>query len=451
MEFIKNTDESMYRQLYNFFVKEIEEGNLSFNRKMPPRRVIAKQMEVSETTILNAYKLLEDTGYIKSIPRKGYFVTYRSTDVIKTMRWDPLESEQIIFSHNGTDKDSFNRSLYAKIVREIVYNDDFDILYNGEKNGELVLREAIAKYLYLFRNIKCNASQIIIGAGSEYLLLSLAAVLGEDILYAIESPGEMRPYYTLKEYGKNVVTISNNNGLNIEELYKSKANAFYCFPPFHFPDGYVMTGEQKQTLLKWASEEKERYIIEDNRDYEIVRTNSDSLYSQTTQENVIYMGTFSRSLSSAFKISYMVLPESLLKRWRKQYSYYYSLSSKLDQYALAEFINKGLFVKHYKKAQKIYQEKRNYMVNQLEKQFGDRVAISPQSDGTIVIATFDTHISVADIKQRASKSGIKIFNISKYTLAGGADCEPKKFIFGIGHTSKSQIKKGVEILKNIID
>lgn len=456
--FDKNNKRAAYKQLYDYIVQSINDGVYRDGERLPARRDCAEEFNTSETTVSNAYKLLENTGYIYSVPRKGYFAkspikvkddeNNKKTKIFVDGRY---VDERIAFSYNGTDNELFNRSSYAKIVREIAYNDGKDILRLGNKYGEQILRNAISKYLYSFRRLKCDPSKIIIGAGGEYMLVSLAAVLKRGFLFAVESPGEMRPYYTLEDYGFDVTTIpSGKNGDLRAELEKASANAFYCFPSYHFPDGYVMTDKQKQELIAWTNETSDRYIIEDDRDFGIIRHKNKPLFEMSENGRVIYFGTFMHSISSAFKLSYMVLPDELFTKWIYHHRYYHSLCTKLEQYALAEFIGSGEYVKHYRTIRDLYKERRKYFKDLLEAEFGSAVKVLEESDSTSVIAEFNIGLDGSQIRRICAASGIKMYNISMYTPKAREEYEPPVFIFGIGHLDKRRIKFGVEALKEAL-
>lgn len=468
----KNKKKAMYRQLYDFIVREINDGVYKDGEQLPSRRKLAKIMNVSEMTVSNAYILLENTGYVKSNPRKGYFVKstikiptnnknkkmklYLTGHYIEERMTDNMAdksdvpkylAEKIAFSHNGTDVEHFNRSAYAKIVRDIVYNDEKNIFRLGDKYGEPELRHAIAKYLYSFRGIKCDSSKIIIGAGAEYMLVSLAMVLKDGLLYALESPGEMRPYYTLADNRLNVAVIPSGNVCSLrKELEKIKANVFYSFPNFHFPDGYVMSNKQKKELIDWVNDAPDRYIIEDDRDFGLTSHKADSLFKLANNNRIIYMGTFQHSMGSEFKLSYMILPDEIFIRWLYGHVYYYSLCPKLAQYALAEFIEKGEFIKHLDIIKKSYDDKRSYFKNLLEDKFGKAVTVSEKSDSTSLIVQFNIELSGSELRRVCAADGIKIYNISMYTPLREEENEPPACVFGIGHLNKKDIKYGVDLL-----
>lgn len=454
----KNKKRAMYKQLYDYFVGSIEKGIYGNNEQLPSRRELIERFNISDTTVLNAYRLLENTGYVYTNPRKGYFVSpsvnipkIHKDKIPKIEIDEKIVDELIAYSYNGTDMETFENSTYPKIIKEIVYGDRKDLVKLGDKRGEQILRYSIAKWLYSFRNIDCNPEHIIIGAGGEYMLVSLAAVLDDNSVYAVESPGEMRSYLTLLDYGRKVTAIRSGKDFKLsEELNRVNADVVYTYPSYHFPDGYVMSDKQKLDLIEWSKGEPNRYIIEDDTDFGIVRNSNLPIYSMDDGENTIYFGTFRHTIGSSFKLSYMVLPDELYEKWKYHHRYYHALSSKMEQYALAEFISGGEFVKHYRKLCDIYAEKREYFAKLMIRDFGSCAEISPLSDSTSVIVKFDLGMDGLDLRKYCWNRGLKNYNITMYTPDGKEKNGPPVFIYGIGHLSKNEIKYGAEVHKKVI-
>lgn len=177
-----------------------------------------------------------------------------------------------------------------------------------------------------------------------------------------------------------------------------------------------MNEDLKTNLLKWVSEAPDRYIIEDSYDSELTWDSSDTLYSMDKSGKVIFLNTFSRTLCPGLKTAYMILPEELLSKWRKKHKFYSSFSPKTDQYALAEFIEKGYYTKHYKAMRRIYRDKRELVKRELTEALGGKITISPNSDSTNIIVTFNIDISSSEIKSKISAAGVKIMTIKEYSV-----------------------------------
>ena len=232
------------------------------------------------------------------------------------------------------------------MIRETISEKENELLEVSPCGGVRELREAIAKHLQSFRGMSINPDQIIVGAGTEYLYGLLIKLLGKDKIYCIENPG----YKKLKQiYEDNDVEcrIANmdDKGILVDELKALNADVAHISPTHHFPTGITMPINRRYEVLAWANEKDGRYIIEDDYDSEF-RINGKPippLQNIDVCGKVIYMNTFSKSLTSTIRISYMVLPEALANEFYRRLSFYSCTVSTFEQYALARFINEGYF------------------------------------------------------------------------------------------------------------
>ncbi len=448
IELKKSNGKPLYIQLYDAIIEEITSSGLKSGEKLPSRRALSEELNIAQTTVDNAYKMLQDTGYIVSIPRQGYLVSFKTTDYNKDIPLEIPPKEQYIFSANGIDFSYLNRNAYAKITKDIVYNDGKEIFSYIEKGGEFILRSEISKFLYSFHNIKCSPWQIILGAGSEYLLNALSVLFDDKTKYIMENPCDKHFYYALKSFENQIVTLPfNTEAFDVKALYESRGDILFIEPNGRFPRGLLLTETEKKEILSWANQKQNRYIIENGYEAELIQNGGNSLYNMDTDNKVIYLGSFSRSLCPSIKTSYMVLPDKLLSLWKEKHVYYYSLSSKLEQYILAEFINKGHFTKHYKNMRKIYKEKREYAVECLKTAFQDKIKIHNSTGGsTYIIAEFISE-NPEDIIYKSRKNGVKIFNMDTYNTDSNPEIKNNKFVIGVGDLSRAKISTGIKMLK----
>lgn len=443
----KSKGKTMYIQLYDYIVEEILSGRLQNGMKLPTRRNMAQQLNIAETTVDSAYKMLQDTGYIISIPRRGYVVSFKASPYGSDIPWENTAREEIVFSPNGIDISHLPRTAYAKIMRDILYNDGIEIFSYPEKGGEFVLRNEISKYLYSVKDVKCSPSQIIIGAGLEYLLSSLAAIFPEDTGYILENPCDTHFYHTLSSYRHKVILLPQSiNEFDIDALYASVGNILCIEPDTRFPRSNALSEKVCGEILKWAYSAPDRYIIENGYDSELQSVQKKTLYSMDTQNRILYLNSFSRSVSPAVKTAYMVIPENLLELWKKKHVYYYSLVSKQEQYALAEFIRRGYFIKHYKHMRKLYKERREYLKDCLFKNFGDDVKIYGEDASTYISAEF-VSFSTDKLKNTAKKAGVKLLSLNSFNInKNTSPLDNDRIVMGIGDLNNEKIRLGVKLL-----
>lgn len=449
INFDKKSGKALYIQLYEAICSDIVSGRLLCGMKLPSRRTLSEQLSISQNTVDGAYKMLVDTGYAISIPRQGYVVSFKPSVYIKNTPWEINAPEEVVFSPNGIDISRINRASYAKLVRDISYNDGKDIFSYADKGGEFELRSALSKYLYSFRGIKCAPDRIIIGAGAEYLLSSLAALFGSKNAFITENPCETHFYRVLSSYGHNVITLPlNSEKFDIDALYKSDGNILFTDPDARFPRSDAMDNNERQSLLDWAYSADNRYIIENCCDSEIMWDSHMPLYNMDNRGKVIYLGSFSRSFSPAVKTSYMVLPQELLLLWKNTHTYYYALTPKLEQFTLEALLSKGHFTKHYKAMRRLYREKRRLLEDCLTSSFGDAVSIYSCSGSTYITAVFKDK-TPNEIKRLTRAGGVKLFSLNSYNIK--KETEPVKddrLVIGFGDLNREKIKLGITLIQN---
>ena len=286
--------EELYEQIYQYIKDEIRKGNIRPEKQLPSSRELAKSLKVSRSTTQLAYEQLVSEGYLEAVPRKGYFVA--SLDgifppVAQSVAARPdqkkelslgMEKEsvrgqlfrekfEVDFSPRGIDLEGFPYATWRKISRSVLKEEDRELFLKGEPQGDLILREAIREYLHAARGVNCDVSQIIIGAGNEYLLMLLSQIIGRDAVIAMENPTYRQAYRVLSGVGHKVLPVGiDKNGFCVKELEDQTAQAAYVMPSHQFPTGIVMPVKRRQELLSWAGELPGRYLIEDDYDSGII-------------------------------------------------------------------------------------------------------------------------------------------------------------------------------------
>ncbi len=445
----KKHGKALYIQLYEAISEDIITGKLRSGIKLPPRRSLSEQLGISQNTVDSAYKMLLDTGYIISVPRQGYIVSFKTSVYDSKIPWEITAPEDVVFSPNGIDSTRINRAAYAKILKDIAYNDGTDIFSYVDKSGEFALRSAVSKYLYSFRNVKCPPDRIIIGAGAEYLLASLAALFSDDSVFIMENPCDTHFYRTIAAYKNKVITLpANIDKFDMDALYSSSGSILFLEPDARFPRSAALRDSERYDILNWAQQKDGRYIIENCCDSEIQWDSHRTIYSMDKNNKIIYLGAFARSLCPAVKTAYMVLPPQLLDLWKRRHVYYYALTSKVEQFTLAEFINKGHFTKHYKTMRRVYKEKREYLIECLSEAFSDKITVYGADGSTYINAALDG-INPAEIKAAAVRSGVKLFSANSFNISKDKYSLPNdRLVIGFGDLTREKIKRGIRLLSD---
>lgn len=411
----------MYVQLYNAIKDDIISGKLEKGFKLPSKRTFARNCSLSTITIQNAYDQLISEGYITSIEKKGYYVKGIKQKSSATFIYNPPKQESNFFNLSNTNisVDSFPFSVWSRLMRRVMNQDSSKLLSPIPAAGMFELRSAISKHLYSFRAMVVNPEQIVIGAGTEYLYSLVIQLLGRDRHFALEDPG----YYKLsKIYSANNVEYSlvelDDEGLSVDKLSKTNADVLHISPNHHFPTGVTMPIKRRYEILSWALEKEGRYIIEDDYDseFKVSKNPQPPLFLLDGSEKVIYLNTFSRSLAPSIRISYMVLPQSLVALFNDKLSFYSSTVPSFEQLTLASFINEGYFEKHINRMRLFYIRQRNRVINEiLNSPIKDKVDIIENDLGLHFILRLNTSYSDEEIKALLEKEKIKIAALSDYS------------------------------------
>ena len=289
-----NTNDSAYLQIYKKIKTDIVEGVYPYNTKIPSKRNMANDHGVSVITIEHAYALLCDEGYIRSVEKSGYFVDFRPDDGFSSFPDDTLQ--QPVPSDNARSEDMvFPVSVLSKTMRSILTNRQEDILLKSPNCGLQEFREAISRYLARNKDIRIDPSRIVIGSGAEYLYNLIAGLLGEDNIFALEDPC----YEKIKRVYKNAnvrceLLPLGKDGIESKALKKTKASVLHISPFRSFPTGITASASKRHEYIRWADESK-RIIIEDDyeSEFSLLGKPVETVFSMATNDNVIYMNTFS--------------------------------------------------------------------------------------------------------------------------------------------------------------
>ena len=363
-------DKSKYYYLYSAIKADILSGTLQKNEKLPSKRSLAEHLGVSLITVETAYQMLKDEGYIESRERSGYYVTELKL-LGKKVNFD---KELELLEHSGrkqlhllenkqemqgktldTGKESvaqknslFPESVYFKTVRSVLNDYGSVLLEKSPNEGCAILRNAIAKYLLRYRGIFAQPEQIIIGSGAEHLYSTIVRMFGNDKVYGLENPSYQQIRIVYEGMGAVCEMLKmGKEGILSTELERTQADVLHVTPFHSYPSGVTATVRKRQEYLEWAKS-GERIIIEDDFDSEFFMPGKpiDTLYMSDDSQSVVYINTFSKSLSPSIRIGYMILPEKYLELYREKMGDFSCTVPVLDQYVLAEFIDKGHFEQH---------------------------------------------------------------------------------------------------------
>ncbi len=417
--FDKNSKKALYIQLYEYIKSEITSGLLKPDSKLPSIREASSSLNLSKTTIENAYSQLVAEGYIENSPKRGYYVCDLSEYYFeinsKPQKSILSHSNETEYINDGVDKDSFDSSSWKRLYNKVISDEYTDIYSSGSIQGEKVLREEIANFVNTMRGGHTSPQQIIVGAGVQYLLGILIGIIKENYnTVAIEKPGFNKAEYIFEDYMFNIEHIAvTDNGFPVNELLKSNARLIYISPSHQYPLGTIMPVNKRMELLEWAYK-NDGLIIEDDYDAMIRYGGMPIPCLQGMDKNdcVVYLGSFSKMLLPSLRISFMVLPKKLLTKYSLIKTRHTQSTSKIDQIVLANFMKDGYMLKHLRKIKRVYKKKSMLLTGSLKSKYKENLEIINSDSGLHIVCEAKTIKIESQIAKDAKKSCILLNIIS---------------------------------------
>ena len=408
----------LYEALYRCIRADILSGNLTAGQKLPSKRTLAANLEVSKITVEAAYAQLLSEGFISAREKVGYFV--ERVDALPRGETPLRAPEPAMPTPEGVDLvggggAKFPFSVWSRLQRGVMLDHGETLLRPLPNQGYPRLRCAIADHLAAFRGMTVAPEDILIGAGTDFLYNLLIQLLGRDKRYAVEEPGygKIRQIYAA---GGACCVDAPMDGQGVLPSVLDTADVLHLSPSHHFPTGLVTPVPRRLELLNRAAQ-GEKWIIEDDYDSEFRfdARPKPAMYALDRSGRVIYMNTFSKSLAPSIRISYMVLPKALMAAFQEKLGFYSCTVPSFEQYTLERFLSQGHFEKHINRMRKFYKNRRNKLVELLNcSPIADKITILEQDAGLHFLLRFDTTLSDEALKAQWAAAGIRIQALSDY-------------------------------------
>ena len=446
-ELKKSPGVPLYEALYRCIREDILSGALTAGEKLPSKRALAVNLEVSKITVEAAYNQLLSEGYIRSQEKVGYFVE-------KMERQNPIPGQphtteapapDPALDLTGAGTVRFPFSVWARLQREVVLDYGEQLLLPMPNQGIPELRQAISQHLAAFRGLHAPPENILVGAGTDFLYNILIQLLGRELIYAVEEPGygKIRKIYAAG--GVRCVSAElDSAGVRPDSL--GDARVLHISPSHHFPTGLVTPVSRRWELLDWAGK-TDSYIIEDDYDSEF-RFDAHpmpAMQSLDRKGRVIYMNSFSKTLAPSIRISYMVLPGELMDQFRRKLGFYGCTVPSFEQYTLARFLSRGHFEKHINRMRKFYRSRRNRVIDLLRNcPFAEKLTILEQDAGLHFLLKVDTDLTDLELTERLLQWGIRIHSLSHYYHGNYRDSHI--LVVNYAHLEEDTLEKALRAL-----
>ncbi|WPO97838.1 PLP-dependent aminotransferase family protein [Pseudomonas sp. HR96] len=425
----------LYRQLYQRFRESIADGRLQPGDRVPAARALAAELNLSRGTVDAAYQLLLGEGYLVSHGAAGTRVSPQLAAALPIRAAVPPAAPERPPVHGGAGPldlqlglpalDAFPRKLWTRVMgRELRQGGTASLVY-PEARGHAGLRQAIAGYLGISRGIACHPDQVFICAGYRACLDLIGHTLVQpgDQCW-LEEPGYFMAREVLSQAGLELVPVAvDAHGLDVAQgIARARHARFAVVTPTHqSPLGMSLSLPRRQALLEWANRQAS-WIIEDDYDseYRYLGRPLPALKSLDDQGRVLYTGTFSKVLFPGLRLAYLVVPPAQVQAFAHQADRLHNHSPHLQQASVAGFLNEGHFARHLNKMRQLYKQRRQWLVQALQRQFGERLALNPGAGGMHLVAGLRSAAGDCDLAQRAQAAGLAVEPLSRWYLGPGA-------------------------------
>jgi GntR family transcriptional regulator/MocR family aminotransferase len=409
----KQSSTPLYEQLYEQLRAAAQNGSLQPGQKLPSIRRLSEDLGLSRTTIETAYQQLCVEGYIEARPQRGFFVLTvggKRGAQPAAVPQSPQPQLRYNFGTDSVDSTCADLKIWRRHIREVLNRPQVLVRY-GAHQGELPLRQALSAYSYGARGVVCSPEQIVIGAGTQPLLYLLCGLLQGNIgAVALEEPGFVQAEQVFTDCGMEVLHLpGDKSGLLPEALSSSGVKIAYVSPSSRQGSGTPIPLLRRQELLRWAAE-CGGLLIEDDYNGELrYRARPiPSMQGMAADGRVVYLGSFSKLLLPSVRIGYMVLPQRLLPLYLARAAHYNQTASKVEQLALADYVQSGQLERQLRRLRKVYAQKSSLLMQQLHSTFGTRVQLHLQETPLCVTLHVLNGPSPARLTELAAAHGVQV-------------------------------------------
>lgn len=437
-----------YKEIYEQIRLAILDRKLSAHSRLPAKRRLAEQLNVSIITVQMAYEQLLSEGYCYSAERRGYFVS-EIHDEWHYSQINAMELEKrvhnefhINFKNGQVDASAFPYKHWSRLYRKELNESNAS---NAPWQGEYSFRAQIALYLQQARGLACQPEQVYIFSGFQQQLLNVCLFFKRSAI-GIEDPGFIRAKSITEQLQLPCYPISvDEEGCCVPDA-DEPVKLLYTTPAHQYPTGTIMSIARRVELLNWAIKQS-AYIIEDDYDSEFRYKGAPipALSHLDSTGRVLYFGTFSKTLLPSLRISYLVMPAALKQNFEKFNIYQKSTVSRIDQRAAAKFMEEGFYLSHIAKMRTLYRAKRSCLIDSLSKHLGENFDIIGDTAGLHIIVTLPEGLNESKAIELAKSAGVEIDAVlPMYHLHKPNN----QVMIGYGAPSMDEIERGAQLIAN---
>ena len=434
---------NIYIKLFKALKSAIVSGKLNDRDKLPPSRLMAKDLSIARSTVLKAYDKLIGDGFAISTPGSGIYVAYNKMIGVnqnstlksigvnkkshlskmglklekKLKTTSPQEGKGVAFRPGLPPLDLFPILKWQTLSNNYWKKVKSSELSYSNVRGLRSLRKNIAVYLKIYRNIDCSPDQIVITSGSLHSLYLISTALidhGDQVV--IENPtypDALKVIETLR--AKIFHAPIDDEGIDLETFRHKKPKMVYTTPSNQYPLGIKMSMDRRMELRDWA-QKKPSIIIEDDYDHEFSNWESPlpSIFSMDNNGRVVYLGTFNKLLYPSLRLGYMIVPDFLLNSVLGLLQYSTRFISPHIQNTLNAFIEKDYLNDHLRNLMHVVKRRHGIFTNYFDNHFDPCIRLEKKPSGLHVIGKLDKKINDKNLSDYLFNNGLLAHPLSEY-------------------------------------
>ena len=476
----RNADGPLYAQLYHLLQHGILSGHCPPGTRLPPSRQLAKELDIARNTVIQVYEQLTLEGYVSSEVGRGTFVADISHDLTQPVEKQTKQSESVrsasparlssageqviasighserqmgAFMPGVPDVSEFPVKQWVRIQNRH-WRDPDPVLFTYAPAGGLpTLREALASYLGSSRSVVCSSEQVIVTSGIHQVIDVAARLLcnpGDRVW--IEEPSYWGIRNLLLSLGIEVVGIPvDGEGINPSAADMENPPRLIVVTPSHqYPLGMVMSLARRLKLLEFARLTG-CWILEDDydSDFRYGARPLPSLQGLDEGSQVIYAGSFNKTLFPGLRLGYAVVPSTLAPQFASLTAELFREGQLVVQSIMADFLTQGHVGSHIRRMRILYGKRRIALLEAIDRHYGDKLPVIGDKAGLHVVLGLPDHVDDTAVSAHAAKAGIMARALSMYYV--NANEARRGLVLGYGCVRESLIPRSFATLAKVVD
>jgi GntR family transcriptional regulator / MocR family aminotransferase len=441
----------LHRQIETAIRDGIRTGRLRRGSALPPTRAIAADLGVSRGVVVEAYQQLVAEGYLTS--RTGGYtqVAVEPVGAPAPAAAAPDRPPRIDFGYGRADVSRFPRAAWLRSIRTVLTEAPADRFGYLSGHGMPELREALADYLNRVRGTSARPENLVMcngyAQGSALLVQALAATGARRL--AIEDPSSAGDdaVPAAAALGMSVVPVPvDADGIRVDELERSGADAVILTPSHQWPTGGVLSAEARVAVLRWA-QRSGALVIEDDYDaeYRYDRAPIGAMQG-LAPEQVAYAGSASKTLAPGLRLGWLAVPARLSEPVAAAKLAADRGAPAIDQLAFADFLTRGEFDRHLRRMRPVYRRRRDVLLAALARRLPD-LAVAGKAAGQHLVAWLPPDLTEADVVAAAARRDVGVYGVAPYRFTSTG---PGGLLFGYASLSERAITEGVTLLAEAV-